>query len=63
MFFLNILKKILAELEQKHKFALKEAENKKIELFTSTKFPFIMLKTTETIIKKHHIKFNIFLPR
>ena len=26
----NILKKILAELEQKHEFAIKEAENKKM---------------------------------
>ena len=48
----NILKKILAELEQKHEFALKKAENKKIELFN--KYP--ELKNIEDNINKLYIK-------
>ena len=48
----NILKKILDELEQKHEFALKEAENKKIELFN--KYP--ELKNIEDNINKLYIK-------
>ena len=48
----NILKKILAELEQKHEFAIKEAENKKNELFN--KYP--ELKNIEDNINKLYIK-------
>ena len=48
----NILKKILAELEQKHEFALKEAENKKNELFN--KYP--ELKNIEDNINKLYLK-------
>lgn len=53
----NILKKILAELEQKHEFALKEAENKKIELFN--KYP--ELKNIEDNINKLYIKKSQFI--
>ena len=61
----NILKKILAELEQKHEFAIKEAENKKNELFnkyTELKNIEDNIKLKKEFLKKLNINANYFLP-